>query len=99
MTPTPSDIIRTRLAFAYEAAETEEDRAWVNEGQEALALMEAEVERLRKASIEAIALLDVAIGGSTFTRPRTGQIIVHRDRAEKCLELLRQAIAQPGDAA
>lgn len=46
---TPSDTIRTRLAFAYEAAETEEDRAWVNEGQEALVVMEGEVERLTSA--------------------------------------------------
>lgn len=48
MTPT-SDTIRTRLAFAFEAAETEEDRAWVNEGQEALAMMETEIERLTSA--------------------------------------------------
>lgn len=49
MTPTPSDTIRNCLAFAFEAAETEEDRAWVNEGQEALAVMEGEIARMTQA--------------------------------------------------
>jgi hypothetical protein len=56
-----------------------------------LRAMASELIQARKASIEAIALLDMALMGTLFTKPRTGQIIINRERAEKVLADLRAA--------
>lgn len=109
--PTPSDTIRTRLAFAFEAAETEEDRAWVNEGQEALAMMEAEVERRRNA-LERLAELHASLivvdAGLNFDLSRMKEFGPNYNQAVKdglarlgaiCDTLADILLAQPGDAA
>lgn len=50
---------------------------------------------LRNAAIEAIALLDVAIMGSVFTKPDRGRVPVNIAKAQAVLDGLRQALAAP----
>lgn len=92
LTPTPSDTIRNCLAFAYEAADTNEDRAWVNEGRGALAMMEAQVERLRRALEEIKVHRPMQpVSGDDWGRG-------YDDACRRNSGIARAALAQPGDA-
>lgn len=55
---------------------------------------EVDLEGLKAAAIEAIALLDVAISGTVFTKPNAGRVVVNVARAQKVLDDLREALAR-----
>jgi hypothetical protein len=52
---------------------------------------------LRGAAIEAIALLDVAIAGTVFTKPDAGRVVVNVAKARAVLDALRAAITTKDD--
>lgn len=56
---------------------------------------EKPVAGLRQAAIDAIALLDVAIAGTVFTKPDAGRVIVNVARAQKVLDALKAAVSAP----
>lgn len=47
---------------------------------------------LEGAARQAIALLDVAIAGTVFTKPQAGRIVVNVERAQVVLDALRSAL-------
>lgn len=47
---------------------------------------------LKRASIDAIALLDVAIAGTAFTKPDSGRVVVNVAKAQKVLDALKAAL-------
>jgi hypothetical protein len=58
-----------------------------------LKVLIASHDALQQTAVEALATYDVAISALEFTRPRAGQVVISKDRAERLRDKLRAAIA------